>query len=115
MDDKCVWTAVVARQQQSNKLCAEYEKHGAAHLTRLLCCDVTHKGLAALDGSDWVQINANDQAAHRHVLDSYLKPSSYTIQADQLETQKSTFQLWAVISPHIRSCCSIEANWVCVA
>ena len=48
----------------------------AAHLARLLCSDIAHEGLAALDGSDWVQIDTNDQAAHWHVLDSHLEPSS---------------------------------------
>ena len=32
----------------------------SAHLARLLRCDIAHKGLAALDGSDWVQIDTND-------------------------------------------------------
>lgn len=48
----------------------------AAHLAGLLCCDIAHKGFAALDGSDRVQINTDDQAAHGHMLDSHLEPSS---------------------------------------
>ena len=52
-----------------------------AYLARLLGCYVAHKSFATLDCPDWVQVNTNDQAAHWHVLDSYLKPSSYTLYA----------------------------------
>ena len=53
---------------------------GKGHLTRLLCRDIAHERFAALDGSDGVQVDTNDQTAHWHVLHSYLQPSSCSIE-----------------------------------
>ena len=58
--------------ESSNELC----NAAVQHLARLLCGNVTNKGLTTLDGTDWCKINTNDEAAHRHVLDSHLKPPS---------------------------------------
>ena len=71
--------SILAHVLQSARALQGVEGAGAwwaSHLSRLLRSDIAHKGLAALDSSDWVQINTNDQTAHWHVLDSHLKPSS---------------------------------------
>ena len=58
--------------ESSNELCDA----AIQHLAGFLCGDVTNKGLTTLDGTDRCKINANDEAAHWHVLDSHLEPSS---------------------------------------
>ena len=63
------------------------------YLSRFLSGDVSHNGSAAFDCANGVQVNANDQAAHWHVLHSHLKPSSCASQ-QQFELKSSVPKVW---------------------
>lgn len=87
------------------------QSHHHAHLTGLLCSNVSHKSCAALDCSDWVQVNTNNQAAHGHVLDSNLEPSSCAYVTGQISWYSNLVKC-KPLGKHSLICVRSLLHWV---